>query len=30
MKSLYPYKYAYVMATTLKPDPEYELAMINL
>lgn len=30
MKSLYPYKYAYVTATCLKPDVEYELAVLAL
>lgn len=30
MKSIFPYKYAYVMCTTLEPDPDYELTILNL
>lgn len=30
MKSSYPYKYGYVMSTTLTPDRDYEMAVLNL
>lgn len=30
MKSLYPYKYAYIVGTTIQADPEYQLAILNL
>lgn len=29
-KSSYPYKYSYVMATTIEPDEEYELMVLNM
>lgn len=30
LKSAYPYKYGYLICTTLMPDPEYELCILNM